>query len=146
LGIRPRGTELFTEFPHFGHRVRGGDGNIEINETFLNLFDQVFKADEFRAGGLGGLGGGTFGEHQHAHFLARTMRQRTGRAGGLVRLLRVNSHAEAERDGLVELGRGKLFESFSRFFQGIALARFDELERLLVAFAACGFSHGSKQW
>ena len=45
FGIRPRGPRILPKFTHRAHHIGRGDGLIEIDPSFLDLFDQVFGAD-----------------------------------------------------------------------------------------------------
>ena len=110
LGIRHQTArpEHAAQLADFGHGFGRRDGDVEILEAFGDLLDQVFKADELRAGGLGGFGGSALGEHQHADVLARAGRERDGAAHHLVALLRIDAQLEGEIDRLVALGGGDL--------------------------------------
>ena len=115
LGIRHQTArpEHAAQLADFGHRFRRRHGDIEILEAFGDFLDQVFKADKFRTGGLGGFGGGALGEHQHADVLARTGGERDGAAHHLVALLRIDAQLEGEIDRLVALGGGDCLRSFT---------------------------------
>ena len=77
----------------------------------LALLDQIFVADEFRAGFPCGIGGGAFREDEDADDLSGAVREGAGAADHLIGLLGIDAEAEGESDRLVELGGGHLLRA-----------------------------------
>src|SRR5439155_11177403 len=69
------------------------------------------------------------------HGLAAAVRQWDRAANHLVGLLRINSEAEREVDGLVEFGFGKLGQNFNGGLQWIRLFGVNLFECFLISFA-----------
>ena len=143
LGIRHQTTRTEDpgQFPHFGHGVGGGDGDVEVQPAFLNLLDHVFITNEVRTGFLGGLGGITLGEYQHLHSLTGTVWEWAGGTDHLVTLLRIDTHAERDRHGLVELRCGEFLQRFKCVFQRVEFAWSQRFSGVFVAFASVGLGH-----
>ena len=120
VGHESARAQHFAQLTDFGHGVGRGNGHIKIRPAFLALLDEIFEADVFGARGLGRLGGSAaFGKNQHLDGLAAAMRQRDRAAHHLVGLLGIDSQAERQIDGLVELGFGKFGQHFDGRFERI---------------------------
>jgi hypothetical protein len=63
-------------------------------KAFLAFLNQIFHADEFRAGVFGRLGRFTFCENKHSHLFSAAVWKRAGPAYHLIGLLRINPKAK----------------------------------------------------
>src|SRR5690606_33650814 len=65
LRVRHQTTraEDLTQLTDDTHGVRRSDHHVEIDVAGLDLFGQVFEANDVSTGSLGGFGIGTLGEH-----------------------------------------------------------------------------------
>ena len=87
-------------------------GDVEILETFLALLYHVLEAHELRAGFPGSFRRLALSKNEHSDFFTAAMRQRAGSTDHLIGLTRIHAKFERQGDGLIELGRRKLFERF----------------------------------
>ena len=86
--------EHFSEFTHFGHGRRRRDRHIKILKTFLAFLNQIFHADEFRAGFFGRLCRFTFCENEHSHLFSAAVWKRASTAHHLIGLLGIHPKAK----------------------------------------------------
>ena len=76
IGHQAARPEHFAKLTNFSHGGGRRDCDVEILETFLDIFDQVLEADILGTGIFGGFGCRAFGKNKNAHLFAAAMRQR----------------------------------------------------------------------
>ena len=74
VGISPTRSQNTAERPDLPHEVRGGDTNVEVQPTALDLLDEL-DPDVVRSGGFGLRLLFALGNHQDAHRLAGAVRE-----------------------------------------------------------------------
>ena len=67
-------TEHLTQSTYDTHGIRGCNGDVEIEETALDLLGQIFKTNSVCTSSLGSLGSSTLCEHSDALGLASALR------------------------------------------------------------------------
>ena len=93
------------------------------------------------------LGGGvTGGEHGDAHVLAGARRQRDRAAHHLVGLAGIDAEPHRQLDGLVELGRARLFDEVERLGRRVQLLAVEPLGRVVVLLAVAVVAIRAPSW
>ena len=112
-------------FPIWGGHLFGGEKDVEVSETALDLCDKV--VGPYRVGsGLFGLSGEvSLGEDGDVALLARAVGQVGDPADVLVALSSVDAEPDRHVDALGELGGGGLFDQPDGVFDGIQLVFVD---------------------
>ncbi len=122
LGIRHQspGTEHFAEAPDGPPHVRRGHNRVEVYPAFLlNLGDHILAANIVSTSFLRFPLLVAGGDDQDFLRLAQAIRQDDRTAHHLVRVLRVNTEAQVQFHGLVELGKLDLLDERHSLFQGV---------------------------
>ena len=106
LGVRHEATrtEDAAQAADGAHHVRGGDGDVEVEDALLDLLGEIVGADDVGAGLLRLASLVALGEHGHAHVLAQAVRKDRGAAHDLVGVAHVDAQPEVDLERLVELG------------------------------------------
>src|SRR5690606_11046586 len=127
LGVRHEttGTEHAAEAADLAHEVRGGDDGVEVQAALRHLVDQFVGADDVGARGTRGLGTVAGREDQDPGGLTGAVREVHGATDHLVGLARVDTRAEGDLDGAVELGRGGLLGETDGLERGVQLLPVD---------------------
>src|SRR5690606_31635090 len=99
-----------TETADERHHVRGGDAAIEVDLAALDDFDEVFSADDVRAGSLGFVSLGAACENGNTNVTAGAVRQIDHAADHLVCMTRIDAEVHGDFDGFVELGDRTLLD------------------------------------
>ena len=107
------------------HRIRGGDDDVEVELTGLDLGGEVVETDDIGAGGKSFFSLGALGEHGNANGLARAFRHHDSAADGLVGLARIDAELDGHVDRFVELGNSRFLDEFESFNSGVKLVGFD---------------------
>ena len=120
FGIRPLGTEHLSQTSDGLHHVGRGDQGVEICPVFLgDLLDHLFAADEIRARRFGFAFFFAGGDDQNFFRLAQPVRQNHGAADHLVRVLGIDSQAQRDFNGFIELGKLYFLQKRDRFLQRV---------------------------
>src|SRR5579875_384084 len=130
LGIRHQAarSENLTEAADLSHHVGRCDDAVEIEPALLlDLLDQVFAADEVRAGVARFLFLLALGEHQDPRHLAGAIGEHYRAAHVLIGLTRIDVEAHGELDRLVELGDVASRHQLDRVSERIARRAIDLL-------------------
>jgi len=132
LGIRHEalGAEYLAETADGLHHVGRCDQGVKgCPAFFLDLFDELFAAEELGTSGFRVLDLVARGDDGDDLGLAEAVGENDGAADHLVSVARVNTEAEGQVDGLVELGVLRLLEQGDRIGQGVG-ASFNKRARL----------------
>src|SRR4051812_33788346 len=133
VGHQATRAEHTGDAAHLGHLVGGGDRGVEVEETALDLLDEVVAADDVGACGFGLCGLVANGEHRDAGRLTRAVRQVDGAAHQLVGLARIDAEPDGDLDGRVLLLRRRLLGELRGLERGVQLVPV----HLLGGFAVC---------
>ncbi len=123
FGIRPRGTEHFSELAHGAHHVGRGDDGVEVHEAALNLVHHLFAADDVGAGFLRLFLLLAARDGEHALGFSEAMRQDDRAAHHLVGVFRIDPEPQRHVDGFVELDVLRLLHERDRVFDRVASDR-----------------------
>ena len=135
VGHEAARPEHLAELAHDAHHVGSGDHGVEVRPPALDLVDEVVAADGVGAGVLGFFLLVGSGDDQHVLGLAEPVRQHDRAAHHLIRVLGIDTQADRQRDGLVELGELQFLEQRQCFLQPVG-ALFDLLARREVFLPA----------
>src|SRR5690554_276931 len=143
LGVLDGGNDVRSYRTHFGvrhqaaraedltqrtddtHGVRRCDDDVEIDLSSLDAVSQVIQANDVGTGGLGGFSFLALGEHSNANRLTRTCWQHDRATNQLVGLLGVDAQLHGYVDGLIEFGRGGVFDQSQGLGDRVELVAID---------------------
>ncbi len=117
------------------HHVGRGDAAIEFDRAALDRGDEVFGADDVRAGRARFVSLGAAGEHRDLERAARAVGQVDDAAHHLVGMLGIDAEVDREFDGLVEFGDGVGFDELDRLIELVELGADDGLAGLADSLA-----------
>ena len=136
LGVRHQatGTQHAGHTTHLSHLVGGGDCHVEVGPAFSDPGDQIVGADHIGTGGLSLGGLLASGEHDNAHGLTGAVRQRHGTTHQLVGLAGVNTQANSNINGGIEILRRGFLDQLSGLQRGVQPTLVQLLYQCLIGF------------
>ena len=127
VGHEATGTKDLTDAANFGHHVGGSDSSVEVDLAALDGSDELIGTDDVGAGLFSLASLLALGEDGDADGLAGAVGQGDGTADVLVGLTGIDTKAEVDLDGLVELSGSELLHEVRSLKRGVELIAADLL-------------------